>query len=129
MSSKFSGIRFENFDLKFKPSLYLGTGEVLPDVSQITVWLEGMATNFYRFGFSYNERSASYTCSLTYKGGKTTEDAPCVTMHARTLLSGCQKLWLVFELAGGAREGIPFARDVLSELESRIEDAVDRLSQ
>jgi len=128
-TSKFPGIAFENVDLKFKPELYLGKGERLPDVSEITAWLASMAEVYYRFGFGYNERSSSFTCSLTYKGGKTTDDAPCVTMHAKSFLSGCQKLWLVFELAGGQREGIPFARDVLAELESRIEDAVARLSE
>lgn len=123
------GIEFVNIELKFKPSLYVGKGEELPDEPALCKWLEDMAGNYYRFGFGYNERSSSFTASLTWRGGKVTDPAPCVTQHGKTWLSACQKLYIVFETCGGAREGLKFASDALEQLETYIQDAVSRLME
>jgi len=121
------GVEFVNIELKFRPAMYIGKEEELPNADQLGKWLEDMAGNFYRLGFGYNERSSSFTASLTYKGGKTTDTPPCVTQHGKTWLSAVQKLYIVFEVCGGAREGLKFASDALAQLEVYIEDAVDKL--
>lgn len=126
-SSKIAGIKFVNVELKFKPELYLGKGEEFPNEAQMFDWISSLAANFYRVGFGYNERSSSFTASATYKGGKTTDDAPCLTQHGRTPLSALYKLWLILELAGGKTEGYKFASDVLLQLEDRIEIALEKL--
>lgn len=123
------GVEFVNIELKFKPELYFQNGDVIPDASTLIKWQEDMAQNFYRFGFSYNERSSSFTGSCTYKGGKTTDTPPCVTQHGKSYLSVVCKLYVVFEVCGASREGFKYAQDVLSQLEDYIESAVKKLME
>lgn len=121
------GVEFVNIDLKFKPDLYFSKEDVIPDANALLEWITAMAGNFYRFGFSYNERSSSYTCSCTYKGGKTTDTPPCLTQHGKSAISALLKVYVVMELCGGAVEGFKFASDAVSQLETYVEDAVKKL--
>lgn len=122
-----SEVEFVNIRLKFSPRLYIRKEESLPDEQQLVAWLEQMACNWYRFGMSYSPETKSVVCSLTYKGGKTDEACPCVSMHGQSLLSAGQKLWLVFEYCGGAREGLSYAADALAQLETYVEDKLSKL--
>lgn len=120
-------VEFVNIELRYKPTFYVEKTEVLPNESQLCKWLEEMAGDFYRFGFSYNERSGSFTASLTWKGGKTTDKSPCVTQHGKSFLSACQKLYVVFEVVGGREFGLKHASDALEQLEVYIEQRLEQL--
>lgn len=121
------GVEFVNIELKFKAELYFSKEDVIPNEADLFSWVGDLAKDFYKFGFGYNERTNSYTASVTYRGGKPSELPPCVTQHGSSPLSALRKLYVVLELCGGKLEGFKFASDSVQQLESYIEDAVKKL--
>jgi len=121
------GVKFVNIELRFKADMYFGKEDVIPDEAQLFVWIQDMAREFWRFGFSYNENNATYTASATYKGGKSTDTPPCVTQHGKSPVSSLLKLYIILEIAQGRNEGFKFATDVISQLEDRVEIALEKL--
>jgi len=120
-------VEFVNIDLKFSADMYFGKEETIPDANALFEWIKILTEDFYRFGFGYNERSSSFTASITYRGGKSSDKAPCLTQHGRSPLSALLKLYVVMVVAGGAVEGFKFAADSLEQLETYIEQAVKKL--
>lgn len=127
MASKDWNVEFVNVELKFKPALYLKEGENFPSEAEMLSWCETMALDWWRVGFGYNDRSSSLTVSFTFKGGKTTDKALCVTQHGRTVYAALCKLYVIFELCGGKNEGFKFAESLISAIEDQIENALDKL--
>lgn len=121
------GVDFVNIELRFKPELYLRKDQQMLKGEEVGDFIQKMAQNFYRFGAGWNEQSRSFSASFTYKGGKTTERPKTVTQHGKTVFSAVCKLFVIFELCGGFREGLDAAIENVDELEVYIEDAVAKL--
>lgn len=123
------GVNFVNVELRFKPELYLGKGEALPDEKSCFQWLQTMAKDYFRVGVGWSEQSSSFTASLTYKGGKPTEKPDTVTQHGKSVLSAIHKLWIIFELCGGKEGSWETVRENIAQLETYVEDALSRLME
>lgn len=121
------GVDFVNIELSFPPRLYMPRGMELPDGNFLFAWLEKMERDYYKTGGSYNERSRSFTASITNKGGKVDERPKTVTQHGKSKISANQKLYIIFEVCGGWKEGLDVAQDRIEELEGLISEAVDKI--
>lgn len=122
-------VEFWNFDLPYPTNLYFRE-EVPADATQLFAWMETLCKGeFCKFSLGYNERSHSFTATCTYKGGKTTEPAPCVTLHGSNTLSALKKLYVVVQLLGCFTLGKATALNLLDKLNEEIGEGVVKVME
>jgi len=116
------GIEFVNIEIKFDLALIAEDEEIL-SLDDLFLWAEQASRNFMKFGMSYNERSSSYTVSVTDKGAlPPSEKPPCITQHGKSLLSAFQKCYFLIEVCGDGRV-------FKSAIEHRLQQREDVLSE
>lgn len=126
-SIPYAGTEFVDASLAFPAEMYLKKDQTFPEGEEWFVWIDDVATQFWKISFGANERSKSKIVSGTYKGGKVDEPSPVLSMHGKSSLSALKKLYVFLECLGALSEGIEAALDYKDELEARIQTALGKL--
>lgn len=94
------GIEFVNIEIRFQVELLADEGE-LPTIGDLLAWMDkSTSKQFFKFGFSYSERSHSHTVSVTDRGQAPSIKPPCLTQHGKSLESALVKCYFLINVLG-----------------------------